>query len=109
MINEITPTELKARLDANVEILVIDVRQPWELEVSTVDFTTHIEMTQIPQHINEIPKDKPIVLMCRSGVRSMKVAEFLSRSGWPSENLLNLEGGILAWAQEIDPTLPENY
>lgn len=109
MINGITPTELKIRLDANEKLLVIDVRLPEELEVSSVDFTTHIPMQEITQHLDEIPKDQPVVFLCRSGVRSMQVAQYLVQNGWEAENLLNLDGGILRWAKDVDPSLPEHY
>lgn len=109
MPQSITPTELKQRLDAGENLRVIDVRMPWELEVSHVDFAENIVMDEIPTRLHEIPRDQPLVLMCRSGSRSYQVAAFLENQGWSSQQLYNLEGGILAWAREVDPSLPKNY
>lgn len=109
MIVNISPSDLKARLDAGEDILVIDVRNPFELEISSVDFAQHIVLDELPERLNEIPKDREVVLMCRSGGRSMQACKFLIAQGWPEENLINLEGGILAWAQEVDSSLPTYY
>ena len=109
MIQEITPHELKDRLDDGEDILVIDVREPWELEVSKVDFAEHMVMNTIPGRIDDIPDDKHVVFICRSGNRSYQVAMFLVQNGWDPEYLHNLDGGILAWARDIDPSLPTNY
>ena len=109
MIGSISPDELKARLDNGDELVVIDVRMPWELEVSSVDFSENIVLNEIPSRLEDIPKDKTLIFMCRSGARSMKACEFLAGQGWDESRLLNLEGGILAWARDVDPSLPENY
>jgi len=106
-VQKMTPTELKNRLDAGENVLVIDVRNPYELELSSVEGFKHIEMSEIPDRINEIPKDQPVVFICRSGNRSLQVANFLVRKGF--DNLFNLEGGILAWARDVDSSLPLNY
>lgn len=109
MIQDITPQELKDKLDNGEDIVVIDVREPWELDISKVDFAEHIVMNTIPQRIDDIPEDKPVVFICRSGGRSMQVALFMAQNGWDPEYLYNLQGGILAWARDIDPTLPTHY
>jgi rhodanese-related sulfurtransferase len=109
MIKSITPTELKARLDDGEDLLVVDVRLDWELQISKLDFATQIVLQDLPLRANEIPKDKPVVFICRSGGRSMQAAEFLAFYGWPEENLMNLEGGILRWARDVDQSLPLNY
>lgn len=109
MIGSMTPLELKARLDAGEDLLVIDVRNDWELEISSVDFATHIVLFDLPQRADEVPMDRPVVFICRSGNRSLQAAYFLANNGWPAENMYNLEGGILRWAREVDPTLPMSY
>ena len=110
MINEISPTDLKTRLEAGEDILVVDVRELWELNITKLDFAQHIVMSDIPRRAaNDIPQDKPVVFVCRSGNRSMNVAQMLAFNGWQPTQLMNLKGGILAWAREIDPSLPTDY
>jgi adenylyltransferase/sulfurtransferase len=109
MIKGITPTELKVRLDSGEAVFVVDVRQDWELDISKVDFATQIVLHDLPARANEIPMDKPVVFICRSGGRSLQAAEFFAANGWPEDHLFNLDGGILRWAREIDPTLPTFY
>jgi len=108
--NNISPADLKARLDAGDDIVVVDVRQPHELEISSVDFAEHIVLNELPDRINEIPKDKTVVMMCRSGGRSTQACMFLDAQGWGADHeLLNLDGGILGWARDVDDSLPKDY
>ncbi len=107
MIKNISPKELKTRLDAGETLDVIDVREDWERDISKVAFAKAIPMNEIPQRTAEIPKDTPVVVMCRSGGRSSQVATFLESEGYT--NVLNLEGGILRWALDVDPSLPKSY
>lgn len=109
MIKNITPLELKAKLNAQENVVVIDVRHEWELEISQLDFAQHIVLHELPMRQQEIPTNQTVVFMCRTGVRSLQAAQYLAMNGWPSENLLNLEGGILRWARDIDPSLPLSY
>lgn len=108
-IPQIDPVDLKARLDAGEDLLVVDVRLPWELEISSVDFAKHIILDELPNRLDEIPHDKTVVLICRSGNRSQMAGDFLVSKGYDRDKLLNLEGGILAWAQEVDDNLPQFY
>lgn len=108
-IKNISPDELKAMLDNGEDVLLVDVRMPWELDISRVDFSTDIVLDELPKRVDEIPKDKTVIFMCRSGARSMKACQYMAGQGWEEDKLLNLEGGILAWAREIDPELPQNY
>ncbi len=105
--NSITPKALKARLDAGEKIRVIDVRDDWELAITKLDFADHIPMDEIASRADEISEDEPIVLMCRTGHRSERVLDYFTSMGY--DNVLNLEGGILQWAAEVDPTLPRFY
>jgi rhodanese-related sulfurtransferase len=86
-------------------VVVIDVRNDWELEVSSLEFARQIVMDNIPSSLDEIPKDKPVVLICRTGNRSWQVANFLVQKGWDQAKVFNLEGGINGWAMEIDPDI----
>ncbi|MBI5930789.1 MAG: hypothetical protein HY862_15875 [Chloroflexi bacterium] len=108
-IQNMKPAELKRRLDAGEDIAVIDVRQDWELEISNLEFAKQIVLTDLPLRAGEIPQDKPVIFVCRSGGRSMQAAEFFAVQGWPEENLYNLDGGILRWARDVDPSLPKIY
>ena len=103
MVEEISVEELKARLDAGGHPLVIDVREPHELEISRVDFARHLPMGEVPARLGELDPEVPLIVMCRSGGRSLQVARFLESRGFRSVS--NLTGGILAWGERIDPSL----
>jgi rhodanese-related sulfurtransferase len=107
VIIDISPLELKQRLDSGEDILVIDVREDWELAITSLPFAHQIRMVEILRHLDKIPKDKPVVIMCRSGSRSSRTIEMLQLKGY--ENLLNLDGGILNWAREVDQTMVLHY
>jgi adenylyltransferase/sulfurtransferase len=106
-IQNIRPTELKTRLDAGEDLFVLDVRMDWELAISHLDFAKQIVLDELPERMTEIPQDRPVVVICRSGGRSMQACQFLEAQGWP--DLYNLEGGILEWARQVDPSLPTFY
>jgi rhodanese-related sulfurtransferase len=103
VVNEISPSELKARRDAGTGPLVIDVREKWELDVARIPDVLHIPMNQIPARIGELDAGREIVVMCRSGGRSTQVAQFLDRTGF--KHVTNLTGGILAWSRDVDPSV----
>ena len=103
MINEISPSELKARREAGTGPLVVDVREPGELDVARIPDVLHIPMAQIPSRLSELDPHQEIVVMCRSGGRSTKVAQFLDSKGF--ESVANLTGGILAWSRDVDPSV----
>lgn len=103
MVNEITAQELKARREAGTGPLVVDVREGWELDVASIPDIRHIPMNDIPARLAELDPHQEIVIMCRSGGRSMQVAQFLARNGF--ENVANLTGGILAWSRDVDPSV----
>ena len=109
MVANISPKDLKAKLDAGEDIIVIDVRNPFELDISQLEFAQHIVLDELPERSTEIPQDKPVVMVCRSGGRSMQACQFLANQGWDADKLLNLDGGILAWAHDVDPSLPTFY
>jgi len=103
MVNEISVEALKAEWDAGRKPLVIDVREAWELEISHLDHVLHIPMGEITRRVGELDPDTPVIVMCRSGGRSMQVARFLESRGFRSVS--NLTGGILAWGERLDPSL----
>ena len=103
----ITPTELNHRLDNGEPIVVIDVRESWELAIMSLPFARHIRMIEILSRLAEIPRDCSVVIFCRTGSRSTRTVEMLQLRGY--NNVCNLQGGILAWAREVDPQLPQYY
>jgi adenylyltransferase/sulfurtransferase len=103
MVHDITPEELQSRLQAGEPLVVIDVREAHELEISSLPFAQHIPMGDIPTRLGEIDPAATTVVMCRSGGRSMQVARFMESRGFRSVS--NLSGGILAWGERIDPSL----
>jgi adenylyltransferase/sulfurtransferase len=104
MPGEISVLRLKARRDAGERPLVIDVREAWELDVARLDDVLHIPMNEIAQRLPELDRERETIVMCRSGGRSLRVAQYLEQQGL--RNVLNLTGGILAWAQDVDPSVP---
>jgi len=103
VVEEISVEELKAQLEAGAAPLVIDVREAWELDISRLGFAQHLPMGEITARIGELDPQAPLVVMCRSGGRSMQVCWFLEKRGFRSVS--NLTGGILAWGERIDPLL----
>ena len=105
-IPEITPGELKARLDRGDEVTIIDVREPFEWQIGNLGAhgARLIPLGQLPARLEEIDPGQEIVLQCRSGVRSAQALELLRARGYP--RLWNLEGGILAWSDQVDPSIP---
>ena len=101
---QITVTELKQRIDAGEDPFILDVREPFEYQIANIGGKL-IPQGEVPQRLAEIDRDREIVVQCKSGGRSQRIAEFLKQSGYP--NVVNLAGGILAWSNEIDPTVPK--
>lgn len=100
-----TVSELKQMLDNKEDFQLIDVREEHEFEICNLNGEL-IPMNEVPDNIDKIAKDKPVVVHCRSGKRSGNVISFLE-SSHGFTNLYNLEGGILAWADEIDTSMPK--
>ena len=103
MMNEITVQELKNRLAHQSKLQIVDVREPAEFELCNIG-GEHIPMQELPKQVSRIRQDIPVVIVCHYGYRSAQVINYLSqRYGY--DNLLNLKGGINAWATEIDPDM----
>jgi adenylyltransferase/sulfurtransferase len=101
---QITVTELKRRIDAGEDLFILDVREPFEYQIANIGGKL-IPQAEVPQRLSEIDRGREIVVQCKSGGRSQRIAEFLKQSGYP--NVANLAGGILAWSSEIDATVPK--
>ena len=106
-IPEIDPSELKARLDRGDQLTIIDVREPHEWDIANLEAygARLIPMGEITSRLEEIDPSEEIVLQCRSGARSARVLEYLQGQGY--ERLHNLRGGINAWSEEVDPSVPK--
>ncbi|MBD1429129.1 MULTISPECIES: rhodanese-like domain-containing protein [Sphingobacterium] len=99
---EVTVQELKDMMDRNEEFQLIDVREPFEYEVSNLN-GLNIPLAGILIEAEKVSKDIPVIIQCRSGKRSAQAVMLLEQQGYT--NLANLQGGILAWRDEIDPEL----
>jgi rhodanese-related sulfurtransferase len=106
MIKEITPREFLDRRAGGAELTLLDVREDWETALAPVPADiVHIPMGQIPERLNELDPQRDTVVICRSGGRSLQVAQYLSAQGFASVS--NLAGGILAWSRDLDPRIPQ--
>ena len=102
-VREITPTALAEQLQTGTPPVVIDVREPYEFAIAEMGGVL-MPVETVPERLAEIPKDQPVVVHCRSGVRSARIIRMLEdQHGY--DNLLNLKGGILAWQEDVDPSL----
>jgi rhodanese-related sulfurtransferase len=102
-IPEITPAEFIARRDRGEALTLLDVREEWELAVASVPGIVHIPMGQVADRVGELDRAREVIVMCRSGRRSLEVARLLQQNGFKA---VNLAGGILAWSRDVDATIP---
>jgi adenylyltransferase/sulfurtransferase len=103
-IPQITPVELKRRLDAGEDVFVLDVREPHEYQIVNIGAPL-IPLGELPNRLGELDPNREIVIHCKTGGRSQRAAELLQKSGF--KNVTNLAGGITAWATDVDPKLPK--
>ncbi len=101
---EVTVQELKKLLDTKADFQFIDVREPHEYEICNLGAEL-IPQAEIPASVGKIEKGKQVIIHCRSGGRSGNMVQWLEKNHGFT-NLYNLKGGILAWAKEIDPSMP---
>lgn len=105
MVDELSAEEVARQLKASpTHLLLLDVREDWERELAVIEPSLHIPMNEVPQRVDELPKDRPIVVYCHGGARSAMVAGFLELRGFSS--VANLSGGIDAWSVQVDPNIP---
>lgn len=104
MVEEITPLEFVRRRDAGEDLLLLDVRERGEVAIAALPGAVHIPMGEVPARCSELRRGPMIVALCRSGARSLQVARFLEQQGF--SRVANLSGGILRWAEDVDPDLP---
>lgn len=104
---ELSPVEFAERWPERVldsGVVLLDVREPAELELAAVAGALHIPMREVPTRLAELERERPIVVMCHSGRRSYMVADYLTAQGF--DNVFNLRGGIDAWSTQLDSRVP---
>lgn len=106
MATEMTVEDLKAKLDKKDKFTLLDVREAHELAIASIPGVkpTHIPLGQMPTRYAELDKSLPVAVMCRSGGRSAQATHFLRQQGYDATNVA---GGILAWSDRIDPSVPQ--
>jgi sulfur-carrier protein adenylyltransferase/sulfurtransferase len=100
---QVSVEELKQRLDRGEKPLLLDVREPHEYALSDLPGAIKVPLQTLPKNLEKVPRDRELVVYCRSGGRSANAVQFLRQMGY--EKAVNLAGGINAWAERIDPAL----
>jgi len=103
----LSPREIKDRLEASrTGPLLLDVREPWEFRICRLAGAALIPMRDIPRAVTEaeIERGRQIIVICHHGIRSRQVALYLEHMGYP--DVINLQGGVDAWARDVDPSMP---
>jgi len=103
-IPQLSVKDLKQRLDSGEDVYILDVREPFEYQIANIGGKL-IPQNDVPQRLAEIPRDREIVVHCKMGGRSQKIAEYLHQSGYP--RVTNVSGGIIAWSEQVDPSVPK--
>ena len=103
---EITATALKQRLDNGEDIQIVDVREDNEFAYARIPNSIHIPLGQVLSRMDEIDPNRETVVHCKMGGRSARAIDALQRSGFTGK-LANLQGGILAWSDDVDPSVPK--
>ena len=101
---DVTPVELKAMLDGGAQVTLLDVRETYEHSICHLDGALLMPLGSLVRGVQRLDRTKPLVAYCHTGVRSRSATEYLRQAGFP--NVRNLKGGIDAWAEEVEPTMP---
>lgn len=101
---QVSVQELQQLRGRGEQVVVLDVRERWEVAIAALPQSLHIPLNEIPPRLKELDADSAIIVLCKVGGRSQRAAEFLVNQGFT--RVSNLRGGIDAWAREIDPNLP---
>lgn len=105
-IKSITAIELDQKLKQQHKLVLLDVREPSEVNFCKIEGAMHIPMNLIPLYLDKIPDEIDIVIYCHHGVRSLNVANYLAENGFDTDYLYNLTGGLDAWALMVDKNMP---
>jgi adenylyltransferase/sulfurtransferase len=100
----LSPKDVKARLDAGGKPVFLDVREDWEVAINRLEGAVHIPLGELGRRYSELKPDDEIIVYCHMGVRSLKATRFLKDQKF--KNVMNLAGGIEAWSVQIDPKVP---
>jgi rhodanese-related sulfurtransferase len=103
MPDDISPQDLKTRLDERQPLVLLDVREGWETKLCHLENSTHIPIEEIELRVDELNPDDEIVVYCHHGVRSAAVANYLRQVGYAKA--VNLAGGVDQWARSVDPSM----
>ena len=103
--DQIDPTEVKTKLDRGDDFTFIDVREPHEYQIARIPGATLLPLGELAKRLSELPTGRELVIHCRSGARSQQAVDFLKQNGFPQAR--NMTGGILAWTDKVDPTVPK--
>jgi rhodanese-related sulfurtransferase len=107
-VRNFTASELKIHLErTDDEPLLLDVREPWEFQICRLEGSELVPMREIPRVVEEqvLDRERKIVVICHHGIRSRQVGLYLEHQGF--EDVINLQGGVEAWAREVDPSMPQ--
>ena len=102
---DIDPVEVKAKIDRGEPFVLIDVREPHEYQICRIPYAQLIPLNDLPKRVNELDSADEIVAHCKSGMRSAKAVDFLKQAGF--KKVRNMKGGILAWSDKVDPSVPK--
>ncbi len=105
MPGKITVTELHQKIKDNHRPFMLDVREPFERDICKLTDDKNIPLKELENRVSELNKDQEIVVYCRSGGRSMQACQYLESIGF--QHVVNLTGGVLAWSDYVDPTMPK--
>ena len=100
----ITPKELKARIDKGEQLVLLDVREPWENSLAKLEGSVLVPLGTLPQSLSRLDRNAEIIAYCHHGMRSADATGFLLQQGFP--NVKNLVGGIDAWSIQVDGSIP---
>ena len=104
MVKRLSPAEAKSILTQQANVRLIDVREKWEYDTAKIENSELMPLSEFNKHFSKLSPDDYLIIFCHHGNRSMTVSSYLVQNGF--KNVSNLEGGIDAWAQEIEPDIP---
>lgn len=103
--SDIDPVDVKAKIDSGDNFVLVDVREPHEYQICSIPTARLIPLGELPKRVHELNSADEIVMHCKSGMRSAKAVDFLKQAGF--RKVRNMKGGILAWSDKVDPTVPK--
>lgn len=101
----LAPQQVQQLLDSGHNLLLLDVREKWEFEICHIETSNNIPMGNLPDAMQDLDTEQETIIICHHGARSMQVAYYLENNGF--SNVINLDGGVDAWAMIIDPHMQQ--